>query len=449
MYVIVGGAGEVGYHVARALREEGHDVAVVETDQNRLARLQDLDVLTIEGNVGSKTLLEEEADIRRADLLIACTGQDEVNMVACALARTHGCRTIARINQTEYLNTPYTREYEAMGIDVAVSPEMVAAIRIRRLLNQPGLTSTDVFLNGKVTVAEGRVTADAFVLGKKVGDVEPPEGFTLFAIYRGDDVIIPDGRTQFHVNDRLLMALTSPDVLEEVEPYIGKAKAVETPGREIKRVMIAGATRVGIHLARLLEQSKRDVVLVESDALRARFAGEQLERTLVVHGIATDRDLLIQENVDTFDAFIAATGSEEHNVLAALMAKQFGVHTTVAVIDQPELKGFLEGLDIDLAVAPRLSTVGAILKHVHTSTEDLELQHLGEERVITFKVTDHSSVAGKKLKRIHWPSHSIVAAVVRGEDVILPRGNDTIEAGDLVLTYCLSQSVTQLERLFK
>lgn len=449
MYVIVGGAGEVGYHVARALREEGHDVAVVEQDPRRLERLADLDVLSIPGNVADKSVLEDDADIARADLMIACTGIDEVNMVACALAKTHGCRTIARINRTEYLNTPYSREYLSMGIDVAVSPEMVAAIRIRRLLNQPRLTHTDVFLNGKVIVAEGRVTEDAFVAGKKVGDVEPPEGFTLFAVYRGDDVIIPNGRTQFHVNDRLLMAVTSLDVLDDVEPYIGKANAIEEPGREIKRVMIAGATRVGIHLARLLEQSKRDVVLVESDRDIARRAGEQLERTLVVHGVATDRDLLIQENVDTFDAFVGATKVEEHNILAALMAKQLGVHTSVAVIHQPELKQFLEELDLDLAVAPRLSTVGAILKHVHPTTEDLELQNLGEERVMTFRVSESAAVAHKQVKRIHWPPNSIVAAVVRGEDVLLPRGQDTLEPGDMVLTYTLSPSVNALERLFK
>lgn len=449
MYVIVGGAGEVGYHVARALREENHDVAVIETDPHRLERLQDLDVLTIQGNLASKRLLEGEAKVKDAELLIACTGDDEVNMVAAALAKTHGCRTIARLNQTDYLDVPYSDEYQRMGIDVAVSPEMVAAIRIRRLLNQPRLTSTDLFLNGKVIVAEGRVTPDAFVVGKRIGDIEPPEGFNLFAVYRGDDVIIPRGDLQFHVNDRLLMALTSVEILKDVEAYIGRAKEVSDPGTEIRRIMIAGATRVGIHLARLLERSKRDVVLVEPDATAARYAGEQLGKTLVVHGDATDRALLIQENVDTFDAFVGATKTEEYNVLTALMAKQLGVDMTVAVIHQPELKSFLESLHIDLAVAPRLSTVGAILKHVHPTADDLELQGLGEERVMTFRVQDDSTVSGKRISKIRFPRHSILAAVVRGDQVILPRGQHTLETGDQVLAYCLSDAVEPLERLFK
>ena len=448
MYVIVGGAGEVGFHVARALRDEGHDVAVIEPDPTRLERLGELDVLSIQGNVASRRVLEEEANIANADLLVACTGTDEVNMVACALAKTFGLRTIARINETEYLNVPYSKEYAAMGIDIAVSPEMVAAIRIKRLLNQPDLVNADVFAQGKVFVAEGRVTEDAFVVGKKVSEVEPPQGFILFAMYRGDDVMIPRGNTRFQAHDRLLMAMRSQETLAEVEPYIGRMTAMAGP-KQVRRVMIAGATRVGLHLARLLEQSKRDVVLVDADEQRCMWAGERLEKTLVVHGDVTDRNLLIQENVDTFDAFVSATRVEEYNVLAALMAKQLGVGMTVAVINQPELKQFLEQLDIDLAVAPRLSTVGAILKHIHRDDEELTLQNLGEERIVQLKVHDGAPIAGRSLKRAGLPEHAVIAAIVRGEEVILPRGDDKILAGDHVVAYALSEAIERLEKLFR
>lgn len=447
MYVIVGGAGEVGFHVARALRDEGHDVAVVEADPRRLERVGELDVLSVEGNVASRTVLEE-ANISQADLLIACTGADEINMVAAALGKTYGLRTIARINEPEYLNVPYSNEYASMGIDIAVSPEMVAAIRIKRLLNQPDLVNIDVFAQGKVVVAEGRVTEDAFVVGKRVSEVEPPAGFNLFAIYRGDDVLIPRGHTRFQAHDRLLMAMRNKEVLAEVEPYIGRMKAVHAP-KKIQRVMIAGATRVGVHLARLLEQSKRDVVLVEADPEKCRRAGERLHKTLVVQGDATDRDLLIQENVDTFDAFVAATRVEEYNVLASLMAKELGVELTVAVINQPELKQFLETLDIDLAVAPRLSTVGAILKHVHEDTEELSLQNMGEERIIIMRLQEGSPAADRPVRKLAMPQHSILAAVVRGEEVLLPRGDDVLRVGDTVVAYALSEAVEKLERLFR
>ncbi len=447
MYIIVGGAGEVGFHVARALRDEGHDIAVVEKDPARLDRLQELDVLAVQGNVANRRILEE-VNVAEADMLVACTGDDGINMIAAALAKTFGCRTVARINDTEYLNVPYSDEYSAMGIDMAVSPEMVAGIRIRRLLKQPELMNTDVFAQGKVHIAEGRVTKEAFVAGKMIQDVEPPAGFNLFAIYRGDDVIIPRGTTRFQVHDRLLMAMSSPDVLKEVEPYIGRLKPVER-GKSVKRVMIAGATRIGVHLARLLEQTKHDVVVIDPSAERCRIAGERLNKTLIVHGDVTDRTLLIQENVDTFDAFVAATRTEEYNVLAALMAKQLGVPLTVAVITQPELKQFLETLDIDLAVAPRLSTVGAILKHVHPQNEELQLQNMGEERIIILRVPDGAAVAGKRIAKAGLPDHSILAAVVRGEDVILPRGGDTLEPGDLVVAYALSESVERLEKLFR
>ena len=447
MYVVVGGAGEVGYHVARSLRDEGHDVCVVETNPDRLERLAELDVTSVKGNIANKSILEGEAKIAEAQLFIACTGDDEVNMIACALAKTHGPRTIARINDTEYLNVPYSDEYAKIGIDVAVCPEMVAAIRIKRMLNQPQLVNADVFAQGKVFVAEGKVEPDSFVVGKRLDEVEPPAGFHLFAIYRGDEALIPKGHMRFRAGDRLLMALTSMEVLKDVEPYIGKARQV-TKGAEVKRVMIAGATRIGIQLARLLEQSKRDVVLVEKDEAKAKLAGERLQRTLVVLGDATDRHVLAQENVDTFDAFVGCHKVEEYNVLAAILAKRMGVAFTVAVVNQPELKGFLEELDIDLAVAPRLSTVGAILKAVHPGSEDLALQNLGEERLMVFRVVEGSGIAGQRIKKAGFPSQAHVAAVVRGDQVLLPRGDETIEANDQVLVFTLTESVERLERLF-
>jgi trk system potassium uptake protein TrkA len=449
MYVIVGGAGEVGFHLARALREEGHDVAVVEPDADRVERLNDLDVLAIPGNIASKRLLEEEANIKDADLLIACSGHDEINLVACALAKTYGVKTIARLNDPEYIRERETRDYERMGVDHAVSPELVAAIRIQNLVNQSRLTKVDAFLSSKVFVAEARVTEGAFVIGKKIKDVEPPPGFNLFALYRGDDVIIPRGDTQFHVHDRLLMAMTSRDVLSDVESYIGRAKHVEQPGREIRRVMIAGATRIGIHLARLLESARKEVVLVEADREKCRTAGEQLDKTLVVHGKTTDRTLLIQENVDTFDIFIGATRSEERNILAAIMAKRLGVPMVVAVIDQPELKQDLEQLQIDLAVAPRLSTVGAILKHTHAHMGEVELQNVGEDAIVTFNLHEASPAVGKRVRKLALPRNCILAALTRGDEVIMPRGDTVLQAGDHVLAYAGAESLVALERLFK
>ncbi|MEA3165225.1 MAG: trk/ktr system potassium uptake protein [Thermoplasmata archaeon] len=447
MYVVVGGAGEVGYHVARALRDEGHDVCVVETNPDRLERLAELDVATVKGNIANKAILEGEAKIADAQLFIACTGDDEVNMIAAAIAKTHGPRTIARINDNEYLNVPYSDEYAKIGIDVAVCPEMVAAIRIKRMLNQPQLVNADVFAQGKVFVAEGRVEPDSFVVGKRLDEVEPPAGFHLFAIYRGDEALIPKGHMRFRAGDRLVMALTSMEVLKDVEPYIGQAKQVKG-GTEVKRVMIAGATRIGVQLARLLEQSKRDVVLVEKDEAKAKWAGERLQRTLVVLGDATDRHVLTQENVDTFDAFVGCHKVEEYNVLAAMLAKRLGVPLTVATVNQPELKGFLEEMGIDLAVAPRLSTVGAILKAVHPGSEDLALQNLGEERLMVFRVAEASPLATQRIKKVGFPDQAHVAAIVRGDVVVLPRGDETLEAGDQVLVFTLTESVEQLERLF-
>jgi trk system potassium uptake protein TrkA len=446
MYVIVGGAGEVGSNVALALREEGHDVCVIDTRQERLERLQGKDIVTLRGNVASKGILENEARVKDCQVFIACTGDDEVNMVAASLAKTYGCRTIARINNTEYLNVPHSDEYARMGIDVAVCPEMVAAILIKRILSSPKLMAADAFAQGKVFIAEGRVTEGSFVAGKRLDEVEPPAGFHLFAIYRGDDVLLPRPHLRFRPHDRLVMALTSLDVLSDVETYLGKARQYRERG-EIKRVMIAGATRVGVQLARLLEQSRRDVVLVEKDPILARAAGERLEKTLIVQGDVTDRHLLIQENVDTFDAFVGAAKVEEYNVLAALMAKQLGVGLTVALINQPELKGFLESLDIDLAVSPRLSTVGAVLRHVHPGAEEVALENLGHERLMVFRVPETAPAVGQKIRNLAVPEGAIIVAMVRGDQVVLPRGEDAVETGDTVIAFCLPEAAGDVEKL--
>ncbi len=445
MYVVVGGAGEVGFHVAKALRDEGHDVAVIEPDEDRMERLADLDVLAIQGNCASRDNLLE-AGIETADLFIGVSGDDEVNMVAAALAKAHDCRTVARINDTDYLQEPYSDRYADMGIDVAVCPELVAAIRISRLLTQPSLLASDVFGQGRVLIAEGRVADNAFVVGKQVKDIEPPAGFNLVAIYREDDVVIPRGTTRFLPRDRLLMAVTSMDVVKEVEPYIGKTHSFD-PGREVRRIMIGGATRVGIHLARMLE-TRRDVLLMERNLPRCTKASEQLQRALVVHGDMTDRHLLIQENVDTFDAFIGCHNAEEYNVLGALIARRLGVPVTVAMIQQPELKPMVEELGVDLAVSPRLSTVGAIMRCVHADAENLQLMHKGDAQVLELKVGANSKAAGKTLEKLHLPHDAIVAAVVRDGEVLIPRGGQTLEAGDLAVIFTMTHAAGAVERLF-
>lgn len=447
MYVIVGGAGEVGYHVARALREEGHAVTVVDPRKDRIERLQDLDVTVVQGNLAARHVLEE-ARLAEAQLFLALTGDDEVNMLAASLAKASGvARTVARIHSSDYLNVPYSDDYKAIGVDAAVCPELVAAIRVKRVLNQPSLVAADVFAQGKVFIAEGRVAEQSFVVGKRLDEVEPPPGFHLFALYRGEDVLLPKAHVRMQAGDRMLMALTSPEVLKDVETYIGKTRQVRER-REVRRVMIAGATRIGVQLARLLEQSKRDVVLVEKDPEKAREAGEQLQRTLVVTGDATDRKVLVQENVDTFDAFVGAAKVEEYNVLAALLARELGVPVTSVMINQPELKPILENLGIDLVVSPRLTTVGAVLKQVHGGAEEVTLQNTGGERLMVLTVREGSPSVGQKVRELALPETSMLAAIVRGERVVLPRGEDAIEAGDTVIAFSLHESAEALEALF-
>jgi len=444
MYVIVGGAGEVGYHVAEALCNEGHDVAVIEKEAEACERVDNLDALVVKGNAASPKTLSE-AGVDKADMFIGVTGSDEINMLACAIAKTKGCKTICRINTLDYINEPVTTGYRDVGIDVAVCPDLVSAIKMSRMLLVPSMLDADIFAKGRVQVLESTIEKESSVAGKMIKDIEFPEACNIVAVFRNADVIIPHGDDILLPNDRIVAVLGEPNLIPKMEEIVGSQKQVMKKDA-VERVIIVGASRIGVHLARLLEGSV-NVTLIEPSKEMCEASSEVLSKTTVIHGSETDKDVLVEEGVANVDAFIAANPSDEGNMLSCLLAKEYGAKKIIALINRPELKSVLE--PVAMTVNPHLVTISSVLQYARKSDLlSFKMLKEGEAQVLEFKVTNKSKIVSRKLKKAGFPSNSIVGAIVRDDMVIIPSGEDEIMAGDKLIVFARTESISRLERLF-
>lgn len=446
MYVVVAGAGEVGYNVAKALRREGHSVAVIETSKVRMEQIQDLDALLVLGNGASLEHLEQ-AGIKKADIFIGASANDEANIVGCTLAKSFGCRTIARINNPSYLDETVSYKYRPAGVDVAVCPELVAAQKVANLLRAPALASADIFAQGRVAVVESRLLANSPATGKSLSVLRPPAGINIVALLRGDEVIVPRGDDTLEAGDRLLMVVLTPAALKEAEQALGLRPGKET-GR-MKRVVIAGASRIGVRLARLMED-QLEVVIIEKDKDLATRAFEQLENTLIITGDATDIPLLKAESIETADAIVGADAVEEYNIVSCLIARKLGVRHAIAFVNQPALKSMVEDIGVDLALTVRQATVSSLLRWCfNIDAVDVALVAGGEAQVIEIIIKPKSKLSGKSLRKIDFPRGSVVAAVVRGTTTLIARGDDVLEAGDRLVVFAVTEAVPRLEKLLR
>lgn len=445
--VVIAGAGEVGYYIARSLYSEGWEVAIIESDPEAADRAEGLDALVVRGNAASTRALEE-AGIKQAQSFIAVTAADEVNMVACSIAKGYGVQTIARINSPDYIDRPVsTDRLKMLGIDVAICPDLVAAHKIVRILMEPpALLESDVFAKGRLKVVQVTPGEKAPVIGHTIRDIAWPKGANLAAIFRKGEVIVPQGSDSILAGDRVVI-VGEDDSIREIQRMldIGRRGGEEAP---ITKVMIAGATRIGVNIAKLLERDV-SVVLIEPDQSLAEEASSQLGSALVILGEPTDRDLLLDEGVSNVDAFIGSTEVQGKNILSCFLAKRLGAASTIALIDQVELVDLLHNVGIDLATSPRIATVNTLLQHIHQSSDlvSLAVMQQGEARVLEMVVTPTSKVHGKPLKRAGFPPNTLVAAIVRGEETIIPHGDTVIEVGDTAVIFARTEAIPRLRKI--
>lgn len=447
MHIVIAGAGEVGFFLARAFYQSGHDIAIIEAKGSAADRAETLDAKVVRGSAASLASLNE-AGIEKAGLFLGVTSSDETNMIACALAKQAECRTMARINGRDFMTEPIsTTRYKSLGIDVAVCPDLVAAHRIADFLSSPTMLDTNAFAGGRIQVFEVKPGPGAPIIGKPVQSVQWPEYVNLCAILREPDVVIPHGLDVIRKNDSAVLTL-----LQDADmPALGAL--LDLPERlmraaPIEKVFIAGATRIGVHISHMLE-GKADVTLVEPDEQLCRMAGEELSSTLVVHGAYTDRDLLEDEGIAETDAFVGATERDGANILSCLLAKRLGAKRVLSLLDEADLRPYVGEIGIEHTTSPRYAAVAALLQnaHVDPSFDTLHVLSEGDARVLEVRVSSDAKLEGTTLKRAKLPADTIVAAVVRGDEALIPHGDFVIRAGDRLIIFARTDALSKLKKV--
>jgi trk system potassium uptake protein TrkA len=446
MHIVVVGAGEVGYYVAERLSGQQHDVVVVDVDGARLEYVANhLDVGVVEGSGTSGAVLEQ-AGIGHADLLLAVTSVDEVNLVCAMSARgSERIVKIARVSNPDFYADQRNLRPEAFGVDVLINPERELALETMRLLKSTAATEVAVFAGGSVQLLGVTVTADARVVGHRLADVAASEGdrpLLTVALDRDGRTLIPSGQTEIRAGDHLYLA-----ALPEEIPH-----AMELLGYEhtrVRRVMITGGSVEAFYLCELLQQHRVETTLLVSDRQRAQELAEKLGKVLVLQADPTDIELLELEGAGGADGFVAMTEADELNIISSLVAKQAGAHHVITVVNKKDYIPVCRRVGLDAAVSPRLSAANAILRYLRPGSVT-RVVTLGdnEAEAISFDVTEASPVAGHRLADVEFPPGSIVAAVTRGQKVFVPRGTDTLEVGDAAIVFALREAVARVTELF-
>ncbi|HEV2743808.1 MAG TPA: Trk system potassium transporter TrkA, partial [Rubrobacter sp.] len=421
---------------------EGHRVVAVEQDEALVEHAsQQLDALVMQGNGASPKVLRE-AGIEDSDLLVAVTSTDEVNIVACLAAKAQGvARTVARVHSSDYYDKKEPFARDLLGIDLVISTEHMAAKEIRESLLVPGAVNVESFAGGSIDVVEVILKKGSPAVDRPVREVELPEQSLIVGVVRDGEALVPRGDTVLHSRDHIFLVCRQRDVNEVVG-------AVATDTEPVDDVMILGAGRIGLLLALALEEIGISVKVIEKAAARARLAASKLRKALVLHDEGVSREFLLQERVDKTDAFVAVTGDDRTNLLAAMNARRLGSRMTIAGISRGEFAPLAEALGVDVTVSPRLLAAGAILRFVRRGEVAAVFLMESGAQMIELGVPEGCRAAGRSLAQVDFPEGAIVGAVARGGEVLIPTGRDVLRAGDKVVVFTVEAAVDEVERLF-
>jgi len=439
--IIVVGAGKVGFSIAAALARENQDVVVIEADEERAANVDNnLDVKVIVGNGASWDTLEK-AGVKRASMLVAVTEMDELNMIACILAKQYGAKvTVARVRNPEYTETQHFRPSSLLGIDYIINPERVTAKEIAKIVDVPESLNVEFFAKGLVQMLELKVTEDSTLAGYAIKDLRKKNQYNITVVERNSEIFIPDGNFVIRVGDHVRVIAETSNMVE-VEKELGVHR------RRVQNVSIIGGGRTGYYLAAILERRNINVKIIEKDEKQAKLISRLLKRALVLHGDASDMDLLRTEYVGASDLLIAVTNDDRLNLLCCLIGKNLGVKSTVAQVKRSEVVPVLEQVGIDVVLNPRELCASAILSFLRRSKVVL----MGQSRteILELEVTPSSKVDGLRLKQCNLPKGALIGALTRGRKVIIPQGDTMMAKGDKVMIFCLSEQADRVSKMFQ
>ncbi len=429
MRVIVVGGGEIGFAIAQSLSTGDYEVVVIDNQPEIGSRFEPLDVQFVSGTGTSAEILQQ-AGIERSDVLVACTGLDEVNIVSCAIARQLASpRTFCFVSREDFLELQDQQGLASFGIDRLVWPEAQLAADIERIIGVPGALDVEVFADGAIRLVEYRLEADSTLAGHRVADLHLPHGALIVAVRRGEQVFIPRGDSQLAVGDRAVL-MGTPEGLQETR---GRMTADREPRRQ--RVTIVGGGDVGLRLAERLERADSfDLVVIERNEARGAMLAARLRRTLVLNGDGTDLELLESEDIARSDVLVSVIDNDERNLFASLLGRQLGIRRIITRVGRHANLRLFERVGIDVAISARGAAVASVLHQIRGgATRLLALVEQGAGRVLELDVPERYEP--RTLRELAAPLNSIVGAIVRGSQAIVPRGTDRIQPGDRLIVF--------------
>jgi trk system potassium uptake protein TrkA len=441
MHVVVIGAGEVGTSIASSLASD-HEVVVIDADPDRAEQLKyELDVLTIAGD-GTASAIQSAADVGRADMVIACTDDDQTNLVACGTAKTLGDGfTIARVKSTEFLRT-WEGSEGAFGVDFMVCTDLQTAENIVRVIGLPAAVDVDPFASGLVQMAEFEIAEGSPVAEQTVSEADRFESLTFVGLFRNGEMIIPRGDTEIEAGDRAVV-IGSP---ESVQSFATDVAPEMTPGRA-EEIVVVGGTEIGYQTARLLGEREFRPRLIERDADRARWLAENLPNAVVMEHDATDTEFLKREHVDDADILVTALRSDEKNLLVSVLAKRLGVDRVIAVVDSPDYVTVFEEIGIDIAINPRTVTAEEITRFTYESVaENIAVLENDQAEVLELELTEGCALVGRPISEIvaDTKARFVIGAITRNRELVTPRGETVLQPGDHVILLVESDSVSEI-----
>ena len=446
MKIVIVGAGEVGFHIASRLAMENKEVVVIDYDPEALKRLSEsIDVQTVSGS-GSSPAILEEAGIREAEIILAVTDSDEVNLVACLMADTLSPTTkkLARLRGADFDRYHDTFKVNAPHIDTVINPDIEVVRTIERLMSVPGAVDVGEFADGRIKFVGVYLEPGSRLSGVRLADlptVLKEDRPLIAALVRDDQLIIPRGDNHLRDGDLVYFISEEKSLFKHLSIFDKHA----TP---VKRVLIVGGGRIGYRLAKTLEDKSLSCKVIEKRAAQCDFLAERLERTVVLHGDGSDQSLLVEENIHDIDLVVTLTGDEEINILTSLLAKRLGARKTITQINKFSYFSLMSAIGIEQVVSPRLSAINTILQHIRRGKVLSAISIKGEEgEVMEALALPTSDIVSKPLKKIAFPKGSMVAGIIRKETIIIPGGDSVIEPEDRIIIFATRKAIPGVEKI--
>ncbi len=448
MRIVIAGAGEVGFHLAKLLSYESHDITLIDLNKEHLAYADTrLDIRALYGNATSIKVLQN-ADIKKTDLLIAVTSNEAINITVCVISKQLGAKqTIARISNTEFIDKKEEVNFTALGIDELISTEELATNEIKLLLNQAAFNDTHEFENGELTMMGIILSKNAPFVGMTVKNAAASFSgihFMPIAIQHknSQQIIIPRGNTVFSAGDQAYF-MTTKEGVDELYKLSGTTKTT------IKNVMILGGSGIGYRTAQQLCDKKLNIKIIERNKEKAFLLADELPNALIVCGDGRDVELLEEENVEDMDAFLSLTGSSETNIMSCLVAKSKGVKKTIALVENIDYFKLSQNIGIDTLINKKLLAANSIFRYIRKGevVEIATLNNINAE-ILEFNVIPNSKITKKVIRDLKIPKGATIAGVIRNGIGLIVLGGFLIEPEDKVLICCTPNTINIMEDLF-